>query len=56
MPIHLSPYFKKIGFKKNDFPISENYQENSLSIPIFSDLREKTFLQIINLIKSIFIK
>ena len=56
MPIHLSPYFKKIGFKKNDFPISENYQKNSLSIPIFSDLREKTFLQIINLIKSIFIK
>ncbi len=55
-PVHLSPYFKKIGFKKNNFPISENYQENSLSIPIFSDLKEKTFLKIINLIKSIFIK
>ncbi len=55
-PVHLSPYFKKIGFKKNNFPISENYQKNSLSIPIFSDLREKTILQIINLIKSIFIK
>ena len=55
-PVHLSPYFKKIGFKKNDFPISENYQENSLSIPIFNDLKEKNFFKIINLIKSIFIK
>ncbi len=56
MPVHLSPYFRKIGFKKKDFPNSEKYQENSLSIPIFNDLKKKNFLQIINLIKSIFIK
>ena len=56
MPVHLSPYFRKIGFKKKDFPNSEKYQENSLSIPIFNDLKKKNFLQIVNLIKSIFIK
>ena len=36
--------------------LSEKYQENSISIPIFNDLKKKNFLQITNLIKSIFIK
>ena len=53
MALHLSPYFKKIGFKKNNFPISERYQNNSLSIPIYFDLKLKDQLKVVNLIKKI---
>jgi len=56
MPLHLSPYFKKLGFQKNDFPESERYQDISLSIPIFYDLKKKSIFKIVNLIKYIFKK
>ena len=32
--LHLNPYFKKMGFKKGEFPISENYSYSAFSIPI----------------------
>ena len=37
-PIHLQPYYKKLGFKEGDFPNSELYEKNCLSIPIFPGL------------------
>lgn len=38
IPIHLQPYYKKIGFKKGDFPNSESYYEQALSLPIHPKL------------------
>ncbi len=54
MPIHLSPFFKSKGFKQGDFPVSENYAETSLSIPIYFDLKKKDVLKVTNLIKNFF--
>jgi len=54
MPIHLSPYFRKLGFKKNDYPNSEKYQKKSFSIPIFYDLKENTITKIVKLIRGLF--
>ncbi len=54
MPIHCSPYFKKKGFKLNQFPVSENYSLRSMSIPIYFDLKMKKLIQISNLIKNFF--
>jgi UDP-4-amino-4,6-dideoxy-N-acetyl-beta-L-altrosamine transaminase len=34
IPIHLHPYYKKLGFKKGDFKYSEKYYNEALSIPI----------------------
>ena len=38
IPIHLQPFYKKIGFKLGDFPNSENYYRRAISIPIYPDL------------------
>jgi UDP-4-amino-4,6-dideoxy-N-acetyl-beta-L-altrosamine transaminase len=39
IPIHLQPYYrKKYGFQKGEFPISENFYYNELSLPIYPDL------------------
>ena len=39
-PVHLNPfYIKKFGFKKNDYPISENHYFESFSLPIYPDLK-----------------
>lgn len=40
IPVHLQPYYKKLGFSKGDFPIAENYYERALSLPIFHHMTE----------------
>jgi|TARA_B110000211_G_scaffold234971_1_gene307920 UDP-4-amino-4,6-dideoxy-N-acetyl-beta-L-altrosamine transaminase len=52
-PLHLSPYFRKIGFKKGYFPVSEKYGASSISIPIYYDLKLKDQFNVVNLIKRI---
>ena len=37
-PIHLQPYFRRLGFMEGDFPISENYYKQAISLPIFPSL------------------
>ena len=54
MPLHLSPYFKKKGFKKDQFPVAEKYSNTSLSLPIYFDLKFKDIDKICLLIKSFF--
>ena len=39
IPVHMQPYYKNRGFKKGDFPKSENYYESVISIPLFQSLK-----------------
>ena len=55
IPIHIHPYYKKIGFKKKDFPNSVEYYERCLSLPIFFDLKFSAQKKIISLIKKFFL-
>ena len=56
LPIHLQPFYRKFGFKKNQFPVAEEYSESAISIPIYPNLRRKDQIKIINLIKLFFSK
>ena len=38
IPVHLQPYYKKLGWEKGDFPIAEAYYEKALSLPMFPTL------------------
>jgi UDP-4-amino-4,6-dideoxy-N-acetyl-beta-L-altrosamine transaminase len=37
-PIHMQPYYQKLGFKKKDFPCAENYYQHAISLPIYPSL------------------
>lgn len=56
LPIHLQPFYKKLGFRKGDFPNSERYAENAISIPIYPDLNLTNQNRVIYLIKKFFKK
>ena len=56
LPIHLQPFYRKFGFKKNQFPVSEEYSETAISIPIYPNLKKKEQIKIINYIKLFFNK
>lgn len=38
IPIHLQPYYRRLGFSTGDFPFSEDYYRNAISIPLFSGM------------------
>ena len=41
IPVHMQPYYQKIGFKKDAFPQSENYYAEAISLPIYYGLSEE---------------
>ena len=56
LPIHLQPFYRKLGFKTNQFPNAEEYSKTAISIPIYPNLRKKELVYIVKIIKSFFDK
>lgn len=40
IPVHLQPYYRRLGFKPGDFPAAEAYYARALSLPMFAMLTE----------------
>ncbi len=53
-PIHLQPYFQKLGFKKGDFKNAEEYYEKAISLPIHPNLKKREVMSIIKKINNFF--
>ncbi len=53
IPIHLQPYYKKMGFKYGDFPNAEEYYKRAISLPIFPGLTKQQQQDIVKKIKEI---
>jgi len=57
IPVHLQPYYaQKYGYKQGDFPNSENYYKNCLSIPMFPDLSDVEIEYVTDKIKHLLTK
>lgn len=41
IPVHLQPYYRRLGWKKGDFPKAEHYYEQCLSLPMYPSLTEE---------------
>ncbi len=55
IPVHLLPYYKSLGWKKGDFPQSEKYYDECLSLPMFPTLTDKDQQYVIDLINRFFV-
>ena len=38
IPIHMQPYYRSLGFKTTEFPVSEDYYSSAISIPLFATM------------------
>ncbi len=54
IPVHLQPYYKKIGWKKGNMPFAENYYEKCLSLPMYPTLSDEEQNYVIQKIKDFF--
>jgi dTDP-4-amino-4,6-dideoxygalactose transaminase len=41
IPIHLQPYYRKLGFSPGQFPASERYYGRALSLPLFPQMTDE---------------
>jgi UDP-4-amino-4,6-dideoxy-N-acetyl-beta-L-altrosamine transaminase len=53
MPVHLQPYYRKLGFIEGDFPEAEAYEKEAISLPLYPDLTNDEQDQIITLLGSL---
>lgn len=54
IPVHLMPYYKNKGYKIGDFPLSEDYYNRCISLPIFPSLKEDELSYVIDKVLDFF--
>ena len=50
----MQPYYKNLGWDRGDFPVTENYYEHCLSLPMYQSLKEEEQEYVISKIKKFF--
>ncbi|MCX8004214.1 MAG: DegT/DnrJ/EryC1/StrS family aminotransferase, partial [Burkholderiaceae bacterium] len=40
IPVHLQPYYRRLGFKEGDFPAAEAYYARTISLPMYATLTD----------------
>jgi len=53
IPVHLQPFYRAIGFKDGDFPESELYAKNAISLPLYYGLEEQDQIKVAESLKLI---
>lgn len=51
IPIPHHPFYQKLGFKPNQFPVSLNYYNNAISLPLYFDLTDSQVELIVEQLK-----
>lgn len=56
IPLHLQKCFEFLGYKKGDFPVSEEASDEILALPIFPELEENEVSEIVEEIKNFYFR
>jgi UDP-4-amino-4,6-dideoxy-N-acetyl-beta-L-altrosamine transaminase len=51
IPVHTQPYYRKMGFAVGDFPESESYYREAISLPMYANLTKEDQLKVVSAIK-----
>lgn len=41
IPVHTQPYYERMGFKPEDFPLAQDYYRHAISIPMFQTMTDE---------------
>ncbi len=53
IPVHTQPYYQKLGFQWGDFPQSEQYYREAISIPLYAGLTQEDQDRVIESLRGI---
>ena len=52
-PMHLQPYYRRLGFAEGDFPEAEAYARNAISLPLYPGLKEQEQARVVQVLASL---
>jgi len=52
-PVHLQPYYRRLGFSEGDFPEAESYACNAITLPLYPGLNEKQQKRIVKVLQEL---
>jgi UDP-4-amino-4,6-dideoxy-N-acetyl-beta-L-altrosamine transaminase len=52
-PVHLQPYYRRLGFAEGDFPEAESYACNAISLPLYPGLKEEDQERVVHALASL---
>jgi len=41
IPVHLQPYYRRLGFRKGDFPVAEDYYSRAMTLPLYPKMEDE---------------
>jgi dTDP-4-amino-4,6-dideoxygalactose transaminase len=53
VPVHLQPGYRDLGYVTEDFPVAEGFAAETLSLPIYPELRAEQIEQVAALLRDI---
>ena len=53
IPVHLQPYYQRMGFKVGDFPEAEKYYLDALTLPLYPTMEESDLAEVCNTLKCV---
>jgi len=53
IPVHLQPYYERMGFAAGDFPEAEHYYEGTISLPLFPAMTSSQQQQVIEMLHKV---
>jgi dTDP-4-amino-4,6-dideoxygalactose transaminase len=53
MPVHLQPYYRKLGFHRGQYPEAEAYGESAISIPMYPSMQPAAQAEVIGALRAI---
>jgi len=53
IPVHTQPYYRERGFCEGDFPDSENYYQEAITLPLYAGLRDEEQDRVITVVRDI---
>lgn len=53
IPIHLQPYYSRLGFNAGDFPVAESFYKNAITLPLYPGLEPEQQQRVVDALDSI---
>ena len=53
IPLHLQPYYRRLGYRQGDFPNAEHYYAGALTLPLFPQLTEEQQDQVVDVLRRV---
>jgi dTDP-4-amino-4,6-dideoxygalactose transaminase len=54
IPLHLQKAFSQLNYKKGDFPVTEDFSERILSLPMFPDMKREEIQEVIGVVRDFY--